>query len=349
MNQEKLPQNGLPKELCNIPFGQIFILTNPYLGITSKNIYMMQFIFSMAKQYDQHHVVNSIPMDYSGLWDCFVCKLKTDNGAQILIADNDSLVEMLCEFWGLDYAEVSMTIKIAKRNNAVTLNGHPMRVHLIPDGKNESAIMDVDNTFILQYLPRDTKKVLLIKIRSILQDNFNQGLGISSNDILMIYEEEKNRERKNWHLDIHINKGKEGYNANYEWVQKMVCEINLIDPEGNKHPLNLEAQFIALYLSFILFKEGIKLVDLGRDDFYAIFKTICERLPRVNNIPDKKTFVKNAYGKKSKIKKAIENIIKEDKYMIEQFAIEGYEGEEHRVAGSTDEHREMIKKAFDIE
>lgn len=118
MNTANSPKNGLPKELNNIPLGQVFVLTNPYLGITPGDILTMQFIFSMARQYGQYHIVNTMPVEYSGLWNCRICKVQTMQGVQLLVADNGSLVEMLCEFWGLDYDTVRKDIKLPTRYNA---------------------------------------------------------------------------------------------------------------------------------------------------------------------------------------------------------------------------------------
>ena len=44
MSTIKIPHNGLPQEIANIPFGQVIVLTDPYLGITAKTINMMEFI-----------------------------------------------------------------------------------------------------------------------------------------------------------------------------------------------------------------------------------------------------------------------------------------------------------------
>ena len=38
-----------------------------------------------------------------------------------------------------------------------------------------------------------------------------------------------------------------------------------------------------------------------------------------------------------------------DVYAKEQFAIDGYSGDVYKVAGATDEDRELIKKEFGIE
>lgn len=347
MNKSVSLPNGLP-----IPYGQIFILTNPAHGLTAKHIVLMEFIYSMAGQYDKPYLVNAMPIDCPELYDCVACKVKTDDGDVVLISDKKSLVEMLSEFWGLDYDEVCKTIRIsAKKNKAFVIGGesHPIRmtvkpIERVPEMGYES------NGILLQALQSHTKEGALRDIRSILQDNFNQKLGISALDLVKIFDEEQNRERSTWHLDIKIGKGRTGYNKDFKIVDKVKCEIFLVDPSGAPHQLDIKAQNLALYLTFILFKDGIKLSEIQNDEFFTIFKTMCERLPYINEIPeDGKTLKKYAGDKRNQILRKITNIIKDDQYLIKQFAIEGYTGEPYKVAASTDEHREAIKNAFGIE
>ena len=105
----------------------------------------------------------------------------------------------------------------------------------------------------------------------------------------------------------------------------------------------------ALYLTFILFKDGIRLPELKTNDvFYNIFKHICERLRSINNIPDKDKLEKEVRGKRNKIKKVISETTNGDIYAMEQFGIEGYTGDVFKVKGATAEHRDYIKERFGI-
>jgi len=351
MNPNYPLDRNYPKELNNIPLGQVFVLTNPEQGITNDTISAIRFVYRIAKPINPDQVVNTMSVSIPELWGCYVCKLMVEQTPQLLIADNKSLLEMLSVLWGVDYSHICQLYdsKPFPKYKQLERGGQLVRIKIRPTTQGNQTANGSVNSFPLQALTRSTKDELLGKIRSIFQDNFNQGIGLTLVDVLALYEEERNREQKTWHLDVQIEKGKEDYNKNYEWVQKMNCKISLVDPEGNKHPLKLGAQEMVLYLTFILFKDGIKLVDLGRTDFYTIYKSICERIPSINNIPDEKTLVKNAGGKRNKIKNAIKDIIKEPNYLIDQFAIEGYEGEEYKVSAATDDHRDLIRKAFDLE
>lgn len=351
MNTSSIP---FPQELTNIPFGQIFILTNPNVGITAKTIQMMEFILSMARQYDQGHIVNTLPVDDPKLWDCFICKVKTEDGNQILVSDKDTLVEMLCEFWGLDYDEVCKTIVIPKRNKTVTFGGerHPVRIPATParkPGKEETG----DYSTLLQCITVHTKKEDLSKIEDILEESALAGIDITPLDLITLLDKISKRERKTYQLDIDIDPGKEGWNKDKtDLVFKRECDIFLVDDAGTKHHFEkLNAQTIALYLTFILFKDGdgMKLADLAtNEDFYRLFKHICERLKYINNIPDKATLKENEDKKRRDIKGAIKKATNDDKIAKRLFAIEGREGEEFRVEGATDELREKIRNGFDI-
>ena len=115
MSTIKIPHNGLPQEIANIPFGQVIVLTNPEQGITSNTTQQILAVISIAGKLGQSHIVYALPVQYSGLWGCYICKVKTEDGVQVLVSDRESVLEMLCEFWGLDFNEVSKSIKLSDR------------------------------------------------------------------------------------------------------------------------------------------------------------------------------------------------------------------------------------------
>ena len=334
----------------NIPFGQIFILTNPQVGITSKTTHMMGFILSMARQYNKGHILHTLPVDDPKLWDCFICKVKTEDGDQILVSDKDSLVEMLCEFWGLDYDEVCKGIVIPKRNKTITCGGdnHPVRVSLKPAGKPVPEMERKDGTISLGFLQEHSRERTLLDIRSTFKDNFNFGLGISPEEILTIYEEEK-AAIKTYRLDIQVKWKDVKEYKHPKWVihKKMTaCDLSLIDNMGN-------AMAKAIYLTYLFFEDGIAYTQISSsDEFYNIFEKIYNKLPRVKSDPrrfnledkdDLDTFTNYI----SRIRKAILNATN-DTYAVEQFAVEGWRKDNYGIAGATDENRDVVRKEFRI-
>ena len=341
----------------NIPFGQIFILTNPQVGITSKTTHMMGFILSMARQYNKGHILHTLPVDDPKLWDCFICKVKTEDGDQILVSDKDSLVEMLCEFWGLDYDEVCKGIVIPKRNKTITCGGdnHPVRVSLKPAGKPVPEMERKDGTISLGFLQEHSRERTLLDIRSTFKDNFNFGLGISPEEILTIYEEEK-AAIKTYRLDIQVKWKDVKEYKHPKWVihKKMTaCDLSLIDNMGNSYPFKLEAMAKAIYLTYLFFEDGIAYTQISSsDEFYNIFEKIYNKLPRVKSDPrrfnledkdDLDTFTNYI----SRIRKAILNATN-DTYAVEQFAVEGWRKDNYGIAGATDENRDVVRKEFRI-
>ena len=358
MNQENFPQNVLPKELSDLPFGQLFVLTNPFLGITSKNIFIMQFIFSMARQYEKHHMVNAIPVEYSGLWDCVACKVQTCNGPQILIADNNSLVKMLCEFWGLDYEEVSKSIKRSERyERYVSLGGesHPLRTPVIPVESTRTSTEKDDYGVSLQLVQSHSRDITLGDIRSTFRDNFNYGFGISLEEVISLYKDEE-KNRKSYKLDIQVKWKEVREYKHPKWVihQKMTaCDISLIDNFGNTYPIKIDSMTKAIYLTFLLFEDGIEYTQISSsDEFYELFKQIYKKLPRAKGTPkkfnlDNKADLDTFTNYTSKTRQAVLRVTN-DTYAEEQFAIEGRRKDVYGIAGATADNRAFVRKELTI-
>lgn len=352
MSTIKIPQNGLPQEIANIPFGQVIVLTDPEQGITSTTTQQILAVISIAGKLGQSHIVYALPVQYSGLWGCYICKVKTEEGVQVLVSDRESVLEMLCEFWGLDFSEVSKSIKLSDRyERYVFLGGesHPVRIP-VPVRMPEMERLE-DHSILLQCITEHTKEGEMAKIEDILEDALLHKLDITALDLITLLDKVSKKERKTYELDIDIIPGDEGWDKDMiVFGPRRTCEITITDDSGIKHKKKLPAQTAALYLTFILFKDGIKIADLKtNDEFYNLFIHICKRLKSTNKLPDQKTLWKNANRKRGEIKKAISDVTNDDKNAEMLFGIEGEEGKEFRVAGATDELREKIKKGFDIE
>lgn len=352
-----MKKSNIPQELTNIPFGQIFILTDPHQGITSKNTNQILSVISIAGKLGQSHIINALPVDDSELWDCFICKVKTDKGGQILISDNDSLVEMLCVFWGLDYDKVCKSLVLSDRyKKSVSLGGksHPVRVS-ITTRKPGKTTETGDQTTSLQLITNHSRENTLGDIRSTFKDNFNFGLGISLDEIIALYkEEEKNKKSYKLHFDINWKDVKEYRHPKWVTYKKMkACDISLIDNFGNPYPIKIDAMTKAIYLTFLLFEDGIEYTQITySDEFYDIFKQIYKKLPRVKGTPrrfnlDNKADLDTFTNYTSKTRQAILKVTN-DTYAEEQFAIEGRKKDTYGIAGATADDRDKIRKEFNI-
>ena len=363
MSTIKIPQNGLPQGLNNIPYGQVFILINPSVGITAKTIKFIEFIHSLAgerKLKQKNHTVNSLPVDYPGLWDCFICKVKTDDSVQILVSDKDSLLEMLCEFWGLDYEEVSKTPNIIpgwhKKNNGGTIGGesHPVRIPIHAGTPSHTAEEENDR-ITLQYITAHTKEGTLDGVKRLFLDNFNFNLGISLDELIDTYKEAE-KSVKRYRLDIQVKWKEVKEYRHPKWIihKKMTaCDLSLIDNMENVYPFKLEAMAKAIYLTYLFFEDGIAYTQISSsEEFYNIFKQIYSKLPRVKSHPrqfdlenndDLDTFTNYI----SRIRRSILEATN-DNYAQEQFAVEGWRKDNYRIAGASDENRDLVRKEFRI-
>ena len=353
MNLDNFPQNNLPKELLDIPFGQIYILTNPFLGITLLNTRDMQFIFSVARQLGKSSLVNAMPIEYSQFWNCFACKVKTEDGAKVLISNQYTLVEMLCEFWSLDSDEVANTIYIGTRyKNVSSTAHHPLSVSAEPAVTSSSFGSSGSSAPALGAIQTYTRDKALEDIKITMLDNFNYGLGISLEDIIDLYKILE-KDRKTYSLDIQIEK-KDAIEKGKHIQKIKKCEIILIDNEGEKYPLHINVYCVALYLTFYLFKDGINLWEVTyNDEFKKTFSHIYYQLPyssrstkpsfNLGNDREYQYFTQ----KIGVIRDAIMDIT-HDNYTRELFAVEGVKEEPFGIAGATEELRLLVKKEFNI-
>ena len=152
MNLNNIPQNGLPKELMSLPYGQIFILTSPYEGISFLHIRMAELVFSVSRNYHPEHIVQFMPIMESELWDCAVCKVKSEDGDEMIISSKASLLEMLCELWGLDIDTVSENGRLYEkaRNKEWYGEKHPIKVPIVIDNGESSLAKELNvNNYII--------------------------------------------------------------------------------------------------------------------------------------------------------------------------------------------------------
>ena len=351
MNTNTLSQNIL-QGLADLPVGQIYILTGP-LGLTSRHIYIMEFILSMAKQYDKPCVIHSRQIDYSDFSYCCACKIEASKGAQLLIADKDSLVELLCEFWGMNHDKVCKTISPSKRYKKIAFDGstHPIKTvvplmaHLHPSANSESG--DVS----LELLQTRSKDYILDQVSNIFKDVFNYHPDIELEDIIKLYNQEKSN-IKTYALDIEIDRKEEVERA--KLISKIKkCDISLIDNKGTQYPLKFEAEWKVIYLTYLCFPKGLYYCEVNSDNFFKIYKRIHSQMPRVIGAPKRYDLEDNSQMDTfaniiSKIRKTILKATNDNR-AVELFAIDGYEKKtKYKIQGATDDNREKVRKEFNI-
>ena len=356
MSTFKIPQNGLPQEITSIPLGQVFVLTSPFLGITAKTIQMMEFILSFAKDFGKSHNVNARSVQYSGLWDCLVCKVKTDQGVQILISNKESLIEMLCVFWDLDYSSVCDSYVIPDRYKSYTFGRetHPVRVTISTPIK--PAHSDKDDTIRLNFLQAHSRAEAYGNLKSTIIDNLNYGFGITLDEIIALYKEEE-QNRKTYTLDIYFDK-KNVYEKGKTVKKIKDYDFILTDNKGVEYHYSPSVQPTAIYLTFMLFSPGLRIKQIaGNKEFYDTFKKIYLQLPYSSKSSLPKDFDKVSDTESSQYTLFLQKLgdvrdaimdATNDNSAREKFAVEGNGDIPYRVAGATDELIAKIKEEFGL-
>ena len=131
--------------------------------------------------------------------------------------------------------------------------------------------------------------------------------------------------------------------------KNLVCEFYVVDANG-KTKLNLSAIEKALYILYILHKEGIEINMNARhvDEWKKIYSQIAGRVQDdVNGIMGDNFSITTINGYRSNIRTALKAKFSNEK-VIDLFAIEGYKEQPCYVQKATDELREQIRQAFSL-
>ncbi len=189
-----------------------------------------------------------------------------------------------------------------------------------------------------------TKEEIEKRIKSCLWDSANLNLPINIQDII---DEFNNEKTKTYTLDVDIV---------FKHRLKS-CDISLVDNNGEKYPIKLEAGEKAMYLTYLLFEDGIRHVDTGdkfQDLFIDIYKIMPNHIDKIGGPLDGNRWKKSNWDPDyqvapviSKIRKKI-TAITQNTVVINKFSIYGKPGEKYKIEAGTPEIREKIKSYFKI-
>lgn len=136
-----------------------------------------------------------------------------------------------------------------------------------------------------------------------------------------------------------------------------VCDIYIA--EGEEYKLDLTAGEKAVYLTFMLYEDGIRIKETAESSFRSITQKIYNQLPDDNKcektaggILDTGDVIYDVYEKTlrsdiSRIRAEIDDKIA-NPLIAQDFAIEGFKDKEFGISFSTPELRAQIKQAFDL-
>ena len=136
-----------------------------------------------------------------------------------------------------------------------------------------------------------------------------------------------------------------------------VCDIYVA--EGEEYKLDLTAGEKAVYLTFMLYEDGIRIKETAESSFRSITQKIYNQLPDDNKcektaggILDTGDVIYDVYEKTlrsdiSRIRAEIDDKIA-NPLIAQDFAIEGFKDKEFGISFSTPELRAQIKQAFGL-
>ena len=136
-----------------------------------------------------------------------------------------------------------------------------------------------------------------------------------------------------------------------------VCDIYVA--EGEEYKLDLTAGEKAVYLTFMLYEDGIRIKDTAESSFRSITQKIYNQLPDDNKCEKTaggildtgdviyEIYEKTLRGDISNIRAEIDDKIA-NPLIAQDFAIEGFKNKEFGISNSTPELRAQIKQAFGL-
>lgn len=368
MDIQNLFANGLPEELSNLQMGQMVIFSSPEEGMTEKNIRVSQYVSSVAKHLKQNcgikvdaPAVFVVPTENYELCDSIACKVSTPKVPIVELADLSSLTEMLYDYWGLDFDKV-LKPTIPSRYDAYHIeiaSHHPTKLCIAPVKKAtaaDSSVVETDSydfgsthiDFLYARGKEPTKNDISKKIQKILWEADMYDVEIDYEKIRKAFDEEK---KKSYTLDFDIELNKAGYATK--------CDIYLLDEKEEKHLVKLEAQEMAIYLTFMLYEdgEGIKMTDFNYPNskttkaFIELFSKIHKKMLNRNEFDmDKfKEQYKKIVGEiRCRIKNKVSKITMNPRY-LQAFTIEGEKEGLYKIEASTEELRQMLKEKLNLQ
>ena len=136
-----------------------------------------------------------------------------------------------------------------------------------------------------------------------------------------------------------------------------MCDIYVA--EGEEYKLDLTAGEKAVYLTFMLYEDGIRIKETAESSFRSITQKIYNQLPDDNKCEKTaggildtgdviyEIYEKTLRGDISNIRAEIDDKIA-NPLIAQDFAIEGFKNKEFGISNSTPELRAQIKQAFGL-
>ena len=369
MNVKNIFSNGLPMELKNLQDGQIYIFPNLNEGLTESNVLISQYISSVSgklmKQSDvRNHrpAIFVIPTSNQALWDTIVCRIDSPKGVVYEIADTGSLMEMIYDYYGIDHSSAPK-LKMSDRYKITPTGEHPEIIDSNAFSSDDTfeteagyGLDSISMGFLTnrQLSKNEIKKQILTSLFEAERNKEKYGVDYDLEDILKEFNSEKDKDYRLEIVPENVISKRGVQRINY-----IDCHIYITDENDDRKELILKQQEKAVYLMFLLYKDGICINDFPRnveeiehkknyETYLNLYVTIQSKLLGSNYIEEPQLLQGDITPIRTKIKNKLLGITPNIEY-IEKFAIEGYKEKPFKIEGSNDEHRESIIKAFGLD
>lgn len=339
--------------LTKLPTGQIYIFADAEKGIDQKLIWFIEKIHKTAKMVNPKGKIPPVfvmPSEYYTTAYA-TCMIPTNDGAVLECADNGSVIEMVYDFYGVDFMENHPKIEEGREKDIrYSISGHPTRFHL-PNYKasNENTGFDPSS---MSALTSDKNKWSEAKAKKEILKALWKAELTKKDDVVLDYkqiledfEAEKN---KTYTLKIDIQLLKD-VSCDSDKPKTRDCHFYMVDETGEEQEIQMEAQEKAVYLMFLVFEGGILIDDFDRaktaKPYEDVFKEIHQKMAN-NNFSKGELTVSFVNFLRNRIKEKFANVT-QNKY-LEKFCIEGFRKGEFRIDIATQEHRDYVLKMFNL-
>lgn len=351
-------QYDIPTELTQIEPGQITYYISKD-GITQR---IAEDIFNLAihqdSLYDERTKINVVPTDRLLLIDTFAGRIPEKAGLpyKVVLGTMDCLREFEDVYYSGELDDLDSDTPKAR------IDGKPRPVvvtidpseHQVGERQSEpeqfSCPYVSDSVGGMRALVAEKNTPTLTdmqnKIADLLAKCERYGYDI---DVIGLKDnvKEAQRQAREYQLELDIQE------RTWLSVQKKervitVCDIYIVG-DGIRHKIDIKPAEKALYLTTIL-QGGFYLSDLSfvfLEDMATIFRQIPDHQEKKKGIMSKNQSASGVGVMKMRIKDAIASAIGFGP-AVDEFAIEGYRGQEVSIRKATEQHKAQIRKYFGL-
>lgn len=361
-------QVAAPAELYDINPGEVVYFVPKY-GLDQSTTYrLFEFFRYMRQLYrDNDLMLSIVPTDNELLIGTLAGRNPQDVGVpyDVVVSTWDTIAGFASHYFGEDLATIVARAPKPIRISRIQINDtDPVIVSIDPDLRpakvrqqsSESAYQsgfDLGMKIAKPEAGSPAEKKLIAKeekkLEKILRECAVLGIELDIDRIKKKVEDDL-KNTKNYQLSIKTkpNPARPG--------ELSVCDIYVADGEDSK--LELTSIETAVYLSFLLYKDGVRVLD-AFDELRQVTQHIYLRLPGSEKtrkleggILDDKNATYDAYmntlrGYFTTIREAVADKVS-DPLIAQEFSIEGFKNAPYGIERSTKEIRKQIKEAFKL-